>query len=121
MTDNDDGDQDDDGGDVVVDGQDKPRQCVSQIDTNPLTLRKKIKANVLVNNNNNMILVLDHVSLRSLFIFVGCYLFFVKKISPTGSWSALMLITSVVKAKRCTTCCSKKKTFINNIPHFVFL
>ena len=80
--DNDDGDQEDDDGDVVVDGQDKPRQCVSQIDTNPLTLRKKIKANVLVNNNNNnnnMILVLDHVSLRSLFIFVGCYLFFVEK------------------------------------------
>ena len=42
--DDDDGDQEDDGGDVVVDGQDKPRQCVSQIDTNPLTLRKKIKA-----------------------------------------------------------------------------
>ena len=47
MIGNDDGDQEDDGGDVVVDGQDKPRQCVSQIDTNPLTLRKKIKANVL--------------------------------------------------------------------------
>ena len=46
MIHNDDGDQEDDGGDVVVDGQDKPRQCVSQIDTNPLTLRKKIKANV---------------------------------------------------------------------------
>ena len=84
--DDDDGDQDDDVGDVVVDGQDKPRQCVSQIDTNPLTLRKKIKANVLVNNNNNnkMIFVLDHVSLRSLFIFVLFNLVFEKKISPTG-------------------------------------
>ena len=82
--DDDDGDHDNDGGDVVVDGQDKPRQCVSQIDTNPLTLRKKIKANVLANNNNNnkIILVLDHVSLRYLFIFVGFYLFFVKKKSP---------------------------------------
>ena len=80
MIDND--DQEDDGGDVVVDGQDKPRQCVSQIDTNPLTLRKKIKANVLVNNNNKMILVLDHVSLRSLFIFVGFILFLSKKNFP---------------------------------------
>ena len=81
MIGNDDGDQEDDGGDVVVDGQDKPRQCVSQIDTNPLTLRKKIKANVLV-NNNKMILVLDHVSLRTLFIFVGFYLVFVKTNLP---------------------------------------